>query len=584
MEHKIIFILATQLCQHTLKEKMSAEEIYNLLTEPKVEKSIGKMCTKFRNEISFNGIKFNVLKSAIQKYARRGNFEKGVWCLIEMDLFLLAGDSSKALRTNMINRLICIMTEDIGPADFSLPIKIKQLYEKWQNCRNTEKSRKYLIEMYWLLCKAEKIRLVSDVKAVFDLPPFNSEQHDKLHLKIRQRYPFLYEGWNDCKNVKEKFVEALENKSDTAFLWLRYIDDYEWVWKQLNKENILYFFWKKMTHKERPLYLYHAICLVVYERNESVIENFKENVAELYDRNLSGVIIELDDFVYDLHTGNGKSKYKFAIDGAYVEKECKKLYNPLYRKIYHELKMLQDGIELPDFEIKTGKIDLSKYPHAQKRTAERKKAVFIVDDKVWKGPYKNSEPAYKLNIENTINLKKLEDLLELPNWKRSCLMWDFIWQDGEKYYFVAKNIGNVKNMKICKHTTKVEENIEIVDRESMVVRMLEYEKGTKLNEKLLIATLQHLYLRFLLGVGDSSPYNVLIRQDKKDQLIVGNDMEEVRKLKGGENKMEMLFSKHSKLQRELYMPLFDKITTLSLETYRNSGLKIKGIEERIKLW
>src|SRR5690349_19199400 len=125
-----LFILAEKLCQHELKEKMTANEIYNLLIIPVDSKLIplNKMSIKFRNEVSFNGIKFKVLKSAIQKYARRGNFEKGIWCLIEMDLFLLAGQKAKGLRTNMINRLICIMSEDIGPANYSLPVKIKELY------------------------------------------------------------------------------------------------------------------------------------------------------------------------------------------------------------------------------------------------------------------------------------------------------------------------------------------------------------------------------------------------------------------------------------------------------------------------
>ena len=87
---------------------------------------IGNLYHGYRSERSFFGYNPNVLKSGIQKYARRLEIQKGLWCLVEMDLFSLLEWNGEALnaylkvhpgatreqvksqarkiRTNMVNR------------------------------------------------------------------------------------------------------------------------------------------------------------------------------------------------------------------------------------------------------------------------------------------------------------------------------------------------------------------------------------------------------------------------------------------------------------------------------------------------
>ena len=51
--------------------------------------NINNINTKFRNEISFNGYKLDVLKSALQKYIRRGNLDKSIYVVgSEQKLYL----------------------------------------------------------------------------------------------------------------------------------------------------------------------------------------------------------------------------------------------------------------------------------------------------------------------------------------------------------------------------------------------------------------------------------------------------------------------------------------------------------------
>ena len=49
----------------------------------------GDLYTRYRLEKSFFGVDPSVLKSGMQKYARRADVEKALWCLVEMDLFCL---------------------------------------------------------------------------------------------------------------------------------------------------------------------------------------------------------------------------------------------------------------------------------------------------------------------------------------------------------------------------------------------------------------------------------------------------------------------------------------------------------------
>jgi hypothetical protein len=49
----------------------------------------GDLYARYRLEKSFLGYDPSVLKSGIQKYARRAEVQKGLWCLVEMDLFSL---------------------------------------------------------------------------------------------------------------------------------------------------------------------------------------------------------------------------------------------------------------------------------------------------------------------------------------------------------------------------------------------------------------------------------------------------------------------------------------------------------------
>jgi hypothetical protein len=153
----------------------------------------GELCAKYREERSFFGYTPHVLKSGIQKYGRRNKLMNGLWCLVEMDLFsLLEWDgptldaylkvhpeesrtnvqrSAQRLRTNMANRLVVMMSEEVNISAWWMPIKMLDLYQKWWATRGNPESRKHLVDMYRYLLSQRMIRLISDLHSVYLIPP-----------------------------------------------------------------------------------------------------------------------------------------------------------------------------------------------------------------------------------------------------------------------------------------------------------------------------------------------------------------------------------------------------------------------------
>jgi hypothetical protein len=170
-------------------------------------KEIGSMCIILHRERSFHNVDIRILKSALQKYARRAMFfPKGVWCLIELDLFSYLEikphlypnnqltqkqiqQNSVRIRSNMINRLIAMMSEDVGPIDSQLPSKMHSLYLQWIKSRRETSSRKVLIQIYHCIANEniKRIRLLSDLRTVYNLPEYLTDNAN-LHRKLLEKF------------------------------------------------------------------------------------------------------------------------------------------------------------------------------------------------------------------------------------------------------------------------------------------------------------------------------------------------------------------------------------------------------------
>ena len=236
--------------------------------------------------------------------------------------------------------------------------------------------------------------------------------------------------------------------------------------------------------------------------------------------------------------------------------------------------------------------------HGQKRTSKNKKTVYVVDGLIFKGPYKDNEKALIRNLKNNYALKIFEDILELEEKKRSTLKWEFIGYDGnDHYYLVSKNVGNCNEMEVKRETSRIENDVPIIQRGTMVYRVSDIEETHQLTTDIKVASLQHLYLRFLLNIGDSGTHNILLRSDgeRNGRLVAGIDLEENRVMKPKkipDDHIDHLFSKDHSKKRRIYQssvgdiePLkYGRINRKIKAKLENVGIDLNVIYEKTKIW
>ena len=103
--------------------------------------------------VTYSGLEFDVAKSALQKYIRRGVLDKAL--LTAVEIYRLSEVGGDAAVSNLCNRLAIIAVEDIGAANISLVIDVLQLLESGTRDIAT------LLAIVQLLCASDKTRMMS---------------------------------------------------------------------------------------------------------------------------------------------------------------------------------------------------------------------------------------------------------------------------------------------------------------------------------------------------------------------------------------------------------------------------------------
>ena len=235
-------------------------------------------------------------------------------------------------------------------------------------------------------------------------------------------------------------------------------------------------------------------------------------------------------------------------------------------------------------------------PQGQNRTSNYKKAVKIVENLVFKGPFTCDDKKLRNNLSYTYALEVLEDVLQLPEWQRGSLRWEYVgsWNDNQ-FYLVGTNVGKRNGIPFDIVTTKIEKDVKVVPRNEHVSRVSDLEGTAVLTDAIKLASLQHLYFRFLLDLGDSGTHNILVRKDYDDtgRLVAGIDLEEKRGIKVNELRLDHLFKKvASRKQHRLYQSDVCKIKTLfydqldhqALERLDSVGMDLERLKENMHLW
>ena len=165
------------------------------------------------NNTSIHGYRSSILKSGICKYARRDEYNKLEWCIIELALFNLLKEG-KAIVTNMINRLKILLMEDISFTEISVIYNCIILLNKYDNSRD---DYNLLINIVYLLKKAKRNRLTSYMNNWWRYKHNKNDINKNIKLDKVLKYKK-----NDDSNyllmLGENLINFIENKDKNIFL------------------------------------------------------------------------------------------------------------------------------------------------------------------------------------------------------------------------------------------------------------------------------------------------------------------------------------------------------------------------------
>ena len=355
---------------------MIKTDIIRKMMKPANSKIAFRTCFSSR---SFNGYKLDILKSAVQKYLRRREFHKMVWCVGEIYLFQVYSESdtekraTKGIISNLINRLIIMLDEEMLFAECEKYLLVRKYMEDFE--KSDRGNFECLFKICDVMCGARMIRRNSDIRGYWS--PRNKA------LKID-------DGDSTDEYYFEKFKEKFEENDSECFIWMfkifyrgaegevvryRRKENIYMIWEYLfGRENIkenevlrrcleyrLKEFYKK-NRGERFIFLTAAIDIAMYKGKNIKKDWFdcskkvkfdinnlvKEEDEKFADVNIIESVyekwgkMEIDDYAIDMHTSAGrkmgKNKVDFIASGAVVVDEDEEYFVKEWRDCYNNAK------------------------------------------------------------------------------------------------------------------------------------------------------------------------------------------------------------------------------------------------------
>jgi len=350
------------------------EHIFKMTT-PNASKLAFRTCF---SSVSFNGYKLDILKSAVQKYLRRREFDKMVWCVAEIYLFQVYAKTdaekraTKGIISNLLNRLIIMLDEEMLFVECEKYLVVRRYMEEFE--KSNRGNFDYLYKICDVMCGARMIRRNSDIRGYWS--------PGKKNVKVDN-------GYESDDYCFVKFKEKFETDDPECFLWMLKIfnkGEEGDIVRYRRKENI-YMIWEylfdrkniknnevlrkcleyrfeefKKKRSERFIFLSASIDIAMYRGREQKEDWFdckkkkkfniedlvREHGTKFVNRELIREVylewkkMEIDDYAIDMHTSAGrkmgKNKIDFIASGAVVVNEDKEYFVQEWRDCYNKAK------------------------------------------------------------------------------------------------------------------------------------------------------------------------------------------------------------------------------------------------------
>lgn len=506
-----------------------------------------KINTKYRQQTTFNGLSFDIAKSALQKFIRRGDYNSAQIIATELDIFRWAPDS-KSVITNIFNRLRIIALEDIGLACPQIILDIDALLLKWRHSELVPNSE--LISVVTWMSQCPHTRLYSHIRSYFlsnppkksTYPPSNKFELgkdeglkvwvDNLIVSIENRHLGAFYWINLI--LEERMLQQKRPRSRKAgFLIFEIIKNYLKTEEEKKSWELCRRWYTTHNAKESFLYVIHPVYLVILRPElESVWKWPRQKIVprlDAYALVLAGEVPKMPDYVCDMHTRKGKvmgrTGINFAFEGAYVN------YAPDFLKKYSYMEKSYIRHKLNN-KVNTEKQEFKLKVRIQVNTSRSRTDVYFATDRlgqnvVVKGPFlKYSEAVVSLRISSVLRLFKRINTYDL-NLK---ILRPDMFMLGETYlgtrtktnpnrayYFViSEDLINADTYPVVIKTTKMWNKEPVFDYQIFYENNNEYDMPlpSVMKNKHNLEYLLQLSIRYAFEIGDFSLRNFLRVQDK----------------------------------------------------------------------
>ncbi len=250
-----------------------------------------KVNAKYKAE-TINGISYTLWKQALWKYIHRIDLGLGT-------LNILKCVKEKKMKSNLLNNIILMMTEEVSINNATLPIAMKELYLLFKSTEDFT----YVKKMYILISNSDKCRLITDIKATFILTPYPIKDlnylatiHKKMAPEYGEMYNFTYTLEETLVLMKECLLSDDRSKS---LMYLSYyirvgyikLSGAQKLWRMLHQVIVnqspilkdiiesLRYFYVNISREEKIYYLYQAFLTVIYRDTIDLTLNDHQSVS-----------------------------------------------------------------------------------------------------------------------------------------------------------------------------------------------------------------------------------------------------------------------------------------------------------------
>ena len=341
--------------------------------------------------ISYYGYPLDLLKSAVQKYLRRREFDKMIWTVAEIYIFQLFPEKKaifpiRNIMTNLLNRIIIMLDEEMVFTECTKYLLVRHYIDDFEKTNRSDFSCLYKICK--ILTTSKMIRRNEDIRGFWD-DERSGYSVTTIHTNSEpENDDYYFQQFKYCFEKKDhacfKWMFKIFNKKEEGDVTrFRSKENIYMIWKYLFsrkniKENkplrkcLLYRLleFKKKNRSERFIFITAAIDIAMNLENtvENKVENKVENtwfmtcakikvdkikqMKEKYDEKYKDEeIIQLvfnnrkkliiDDYAIDMHTLTGrqmgKNKKDFIDSGSLVVDEDNEYFVKEWRDVYNNI-------------------------------------------------------------------------------------------------------------------------------------------------------------------------------------------------------------------------------------------------------